>query len=155
MSHPALFRALQSSSLARVGAGAGAGADRGPPLFDGEVLTRHTERFSEKYHFGDKAKREEGGKDKGEPDSKRKKKEPFKKGGDGDGDGKKNEAKKRDRNSDGDDSDSWDDEVLLTPPAARRPPPAARRSRHAPPQDGDGKPNKVDKDKKKAQTEKK
>ena len=86
MSHPALFRALQSSSLARVGTGGGgeSGRARGPPLFEGEVLTRHTEHFSEKYHFADKAKREAGGgndKDgKGGSDSKKKKSPIHEKG---------------------------------------------------------------------------
>ena len=118
MSHPALFRAVRSGTLDHVRS---ADRDPGPQLFSGEVLTSHLVGFSEKYHFSDKAKREEGG---GKSDSKdSKKKSPIhKKGSDADKDGKKNEKRKKDRNEDGDTSDSWDDS------------------------DGDGKPNKVDKD---------
>ncbi len=128
MSHPALFRLARSGDLDYVGGGGSrARAEeraQAPPVFAGEVLTERKERFSEKYHFADKAKREEGGGKSDGGDSKKSKKDPIhKKGSDADGDGKKNESKKRDRNEDGDDSDSWDDK------------------------DGDGKPNKVDKDK--------
>ena len=136
MSHPALFRALQSSSLARVGTGGGgeSGRARGPPLFEGEVLTRHTEHFSEKYHFADKAKREAGGgndKDgKGGSDSKKKKSPIHAKGSDADGDGKKNESKKRDRNEDGDDSDSWDDAVRSAAPLCATQRPTAHGTPH-------------------------
>ena len=131
MSHPALFRLARSGSLDYVGGGGSrARAEEradAPPVFAGEVLTKRKERFSDKYHFADKAKREEGG-----GDAKKSKKDPIHKAGsDADGDGKKNESKKRDRNDDGDDSDSWDDK------------------------DGDGKPNKVDKDKGKDKEKKK
>ncbi len=122
MSNPALFRALRADRLDHVAARSHGDA---APLFAGEVLTRQVVNHSAgEYHFSDKSKREDGGKDKG--DSKGKKKSPIHaKGSDADGDGKKNESKKRDRNEDGDDSDSWDDA------------------------DGDGKPNKIDKDGKK------
>ena len=106
MSHPALFRLARSRDLDYVGGG-GSRAQREeqarePPLFAGEHLTHRVERFSEKYEFADKAKREKGGDGKS--------KSPIHKAGsDADGDGKKNESKKRDRNDDGDESDSWDD----------------------------------------------
>ena len=110
MSNPALFRALRANRLDHVAPRSHGDA---VPLFEGEVLTRQVVNHSAgEYHFSDKSKREEGGKDKGE--SKGKKKSPIHaKGSDADGDGKKNESKKRDRNDDGDESDSWDDKVRL------------------------------------------
>ena len=88
-------------------------------------------------------RRRADGKDGKEGKSKKKKGPIHEKGSDADGDGKKNESKKRDRNDDGDDGDSWDDAVRSAQPTGG----GADHPHGAPPQDGDGKPNKVDKDK--------
>ena len=64
MSNPALFRALRANRLDHVAPRSHGDA---APLFAGEVLTRQVVNHSAgEYHFSDKSKREEGGKDKGE-----------------------------------------------------------------------------------------
>ena len=81
MSHPALFRAARAGTLGHVRS---ADRDPAPHYFEGEVLTSHLVGFSEKYHFAEKSKREEGGgksDSKDSKDSDSKKKDPIHKKG--------------------------------------------------------------------------